>query len=231
MGREIIETEIRQCVRVECDLRYPRPSGSRVGERCPRCGATTHLIQRIPLNREGNQGPISPASIHLEALLDNIRSAWNVGSMFRTADGLGIRHLHLCGITPTPDSSKVSKTSLGAEQSVGWSHHHNGVRAATQLIEHGKELWGLECTPGAASILQPGNLSCSRPVVLVVGNEISGVDPGILELCKRILFVPMLGKKGSFNVAVVFGIAAYAIATAVSKSPPMDRAADSPTPG
>jgi tRNA G18 (ribose-2'-O)-methylase SpoU len=183
------------------------------------------------LNREGDQGPAAPAAIHLEALLDNIRSAWNVGSMFRTADGLGIRHLHLCGITPTPGSPKVTKTSLGAEAGVGWSHHNNGVQAAYQLNEQGKELWGLECTPDASSILQLENLSSDRPIILVVGNEIAGIDPGILELCERIVYLPMLGKKQSFNVAVVFGIAAYSIATAVSKSPPTDRAADSPAPG
>ncbi len=100
----------------------------------------------------------------VDVLLDNIRSLYNVGSIFRTADGAGIRHLYLCGITPTPDNPKLAKTSLGAEQTVGWSYHANAV----DLID--RETGGLSCLgaggdDGCCFALRPaaGARRCRHP--------------------------------------------------------------------
>jgi tRNA G18 (ribose-2'-O)-methylase SpoU len=108
--------------------------------------------------------------------LDNIRSAWNVGSMFRTADGLGIRKLYLCGLTPTPDSPKVLKTSLGAEASVIWCHAKDGVRQAQMLKDQGYHLLGLESDPKADSLLESLPIQKDQLYCLVVGNEITCID-------------------------------------------------------
>ena len=203
--------QIRRCVREACGLRYPLVAGHLYGERCPRCGASTQLVDSRPIEREPIQSSKRNNSFHLEAILDNIRSAWNVGSIFRTSDGLGICKLHLCGLTPTPENPKVLKTSLGAEASVAWRQANDGVREAQALRAQGYHLWALEYTPGSESLLDISPLQREQPYCLVVGNEIAGIDPGILDLCERLVYIPMLGSKRSFNVAVAFGIAAYYI--------------------
>jgi tRNA G18 (ribose-2'-O)-methylase SpoU len=148
----------------------------------------------------------------LVALLDNIRSTFNVGAMMRTADGAGLRHLHLCGITATPTHRGVAKTALGAEVAVPWSYHRNGVDAACMLDERGYRLWALESRDDACSLFTvPLPMAGEAPLALVVGNERAGVDPGILPLCERIVHIPMEGIKESLNVAIAFGIAAYTI--------------------
>ncbi len=88
----------------------------------------------------------------LEALLDNVRSAWNVGAMFRTADGLGVGKLLLCGITPTPETKAVRKTALGAEESVAWEYARNALDLAALLKREGALLWALEQDARAAAI-------------------------------------------------------------------------------
>jgi tRNA G18 (ribose-2'-O)-methylase SpoU len=151
-------------------------------------------------------------------LLDNIRSAWNVGSILRSADGFGFAHAYLCGITPTADNESVTKTALGAEHSVPWSYHRDAVELGKELKTKGWKLYGLEDHPRSiplddAFAMEPRfafNASTVRPV-LIVGNEITGVDPHLLDLCDRIVYIPMRGEKKSFNVAIAFGIAAYAL--------------------
>ena len=203
--------QIRQCVREACRLRYPLVTGHPYGERCPRCGASTRLVESRSIEREPLQSNQRKDGLHLEALLDNIRSAWNVGSIFRTSDGLGICKLYLCGLTPTPENPKVLKTSLGAEASVKWCQANDGVQEAQALRAQGYHLWALEYAPDSESLLDILPSQRDLPYCLVVGNEIAGVDPGILDLCERVVYIPMLGSKRSFNVAVAFGIAAYQI--------------------
>jgi len=103
----------------------------------------------------------------------------------------------------------LAKTALGAETSVPWIYHHNGARAALLLRELGLHLWALEGGPTSCSLFETTIVPSDRPVVLVVGNEISGVDPAILRECERIVHIPMEGIKRSLNAAVAFGIAAY----------------------
>jgi 23S rRNA (guanosine2251-2'-O)-methyltransferase len=145
---------------------------------------------------------------HVEALLDNIRSIYNVGSMLRTADGAGLRHLHLCGITPPPDHPKIAKTALGAEQAVGWTRYANGLETAVSLQQRGYQLWALEGAPDAQPLLATA-VPPHAPILLIVGNELAGVDPGILAVCDKVLYIPMQGLKHSLNVASAFAVAAY----------------------
>jgi tRNA G18 (ribose-2'-O)-methylase SpoU len=157
----------------------------------------------------------------LAVLLDNIRSAWNVGSILRSADGFGFTHAYLCGITPTGDNEAVTKTSLGAEDSVPWSYHKNAVKLVKGLKAEGWQVFALEDDERAISLesrdalATPLNRGGDPPDldVLIVGNEVTGIDPELLELSDTIFYIPMRGEKKSFNVAIAFGIAAYAVST------------------
>jgi tRNA G18 (ribose-2'-O)-methylase SpoU len=150
----------------------------------------------------------------LETLLDNVRSAFNVGSILRSADAAGLRRVHLCGVTPTPAhprvAKQIAKTALGAEQSVPWAYAPNALDAARALCDQGTTLWALEEAPGALSLFAAP--LPAGPLALVVGSEVAGVDPGLLSLCACAVCLPMRGIKRSLNVAVAFGIAAVLLA-------------------
>ena len=151
---------------------------------------------------------------HLAVLLDNIRSAWNVGSILRSSDGFGFAHAYLCGITPTPEGparEAILKTSLGAEESVPWSYHKNAVKLVSGLKREGRKIWALEEDPRAKSIAKLITPPMAQNCVLIVGNEITGVDPELLNLSAEIFHIPMQGEKRSFNVAMAFSIAAYQV--------------------
>jgi tRNA G18 (ribose-2'-O)-methylase SpoU len=202
--------EIRICS--SCGLRYPLMKGHSFGTRCPICmGETRFLLSRELITEPSHAIPssISSSKGTISVLLDNIRSAWNVGSIFRSADGFGFVHAYLCGITPTPENDAVRKTSLGAEDSVPWSYHKDAVELVKGLRQEGWRILALEDEPKA---LRLGDFSESKQhSVLIVGNEVSGVDLGGLRLFKEILYIPMQGDKKSFNVATAFGIAAYTL--------------------
>lgn len=204
--------EIRVCT--ACGLRYPLMEGHAFGARCPACmGATRRLLSRN-LNLEPNPlRPVSssptPRNRAYAVLLDNIRSAWNVGSVLRSADGFGFAHAYLCGITPTPDNEAVAKTSLGAEDTVSWSYHKDAVKLVLGLKKQGWRIWALEETDGAQTIASAALGEADSQIVLILGNEVTGVDPGLLAPCEKIFCIPMRGEKKSFNVAMAFSIAAY----------------------
>jgi len=149
----------------------------------------------------------------MAALLDNIRSLRNVGSIVRTADGVGLAHLVCAGVTPAPDHPGLAKTALGAERHLPWSRRLDAVRAAAELVAGGWALWALEGGPQATSLFDPAIARASQGarICLVVGHEVSGIDPRILAMSERVLFIPMLGHKGSLNVSVAFGIATYVL--------------------
>ncbi len=199
--------QFRQCVWEECRFRFPVQVGAVRANRCPSCGSDTHQVG-VPVKGKDSRAPgwIRPT---FEALLDNIRSIHNVGSMFRTADGAGLAHLHLCGMTATPAHAKLSKAALGAQEKVPWSYSPNGLETAELLKEQGYQLWAIEAAENAQPFFNAGpNLPHSR-VIVIVGNENAGVDPGILQICDRVFSLPMYGFKKSLNVAVAFGIVAY----------------------
>ncbi len=211
--------QIRQCTRENCRLRFSIEVADRRGEHCPLCRAVT-----LPVGEPYGQALVGPSAHpasgpQLAVLLDNIRSAWNVGSMLRTADGAGVHHAYLGGVSATPANPKVAKTALGAEKSMSWSFHPDAFALAKELRAGGLRLWALEGGERAISLFDSIPELTGPPIVLVVGNELTGVDPGILSLCERVVSLPMLGMKGSLNVAVAFGIAVYTIRFAVPVLP------------
>lgn len=176
---------------------------------CPRCRGPVAVVaqalhQSPPPNNDASSGLV------LVGLLDNIRSIHNVGSMFRTADGAGVAHLHLAGITATPEHPKLAKAALGAHENVSWSYRPNAVDLAGELRAQGFHLWALERLPASSPIAEAVNERPER-VALVVGNERAGVDPAVLALCDGTLTLPMTGRKTSLNAAVAFGIAIYTL--------------------
>jgi len=207
-----INFEVRRCS--HCGLRYPLPGGHPFGTRCPHCLSETQVVlnqqpdeqiypqaaRRVKLNEGGKK---------YAAILDNIRSAWNVGSIFRSADGFGFSHLYLCGITPTPEHESVRKTALGAEETVSWSYHKDATTLTGELKLDGWKILALEEDARAQDLRRA---SSTQKNALILGGEVCGVDPQLLDLSDQILYIPMRGVKHSYNVANAFSIAAYVLA-------------------
>jgi len=215
--------EIRVCK--SCRLRYPLVDAyaDTFGTRCPACLGQTRVTRSRKLVTEPASllAPTPSAASprkrgEMAVLLDNIRSAWNAGSILRSAEGFGFGHAYLCGITPTPDNEAVQKTSLGAEQAITWSYHKDAVKLVKGLKKEGWGVFALEEDKRALPLESGGLPSKMREQapglqILIVGNEVTGVDPDLLNLCEAIFQIPMRGEKKSFNVAIAFGIAAYAL--------------------
>lgn len=142
----------------------------------------------------------------LVVICDNIRSLYNVGSIFRTSDSLGVSKILLCGITGTPNQSGLKKVSLGAEDSVAWEYVKNAWQAVDKLKKQGYQIVALELTKGSIDVRM---FKSKRKLALIVGNEVSGVSPALLKRSDAVVHIPMKGIKESLNVSVAFGIAAY----------------------
>jgi len=205
--------EIRVCLNTDCGLRYPLMDSHTFGTRCPHCLGATKVVTKQEIGDEPAKAEFKDAEKRFAVLLDNIRSAWNVGSILRTADGFGFTHAYLCGITPTPEQNSVKKTSLGAEEFVTWSYHKDAVNLIEGLKLEGWKVIALEEDKHAVSISHVANSQFPNPILLIAGSEVTGVDPGLLTLADEICFIPMRGQKRSFNVAVAFGVAAFTISS------------------
>lgn len=157
------------------------------------------------------------------AVLDNIRSLYNVGSIFRTADALGINKIYLTGITGTPKEDsvrqRIHKTALGAEEEIPWQYFANPLDAIKKLKKAGYSIIALEQTPNSQNLMdfardqklkiqsQDSKKMANCKFGLVVGHELYGVSAKVLDAADAIVQIPMQGKKESLNVAVAFGIA------------------------
>jgi tRNA G18 (ribose-2'-O)-methylase SpoU len=141
-------------------------------------------------------------------ILPDIRSAHNVGAMFRTADGAGVDKIYLCGYTAKPPHSQLDKVSLGAEKWISWQYHRQTWRALKELKEKGYNIVALELTKKSKDIFA---WKPKFPLALVVGNEKTGVTKKLLKYCDTTVHIPMHGQKSSLNVSVATGIAVYQI--------------------
>ena len=201
-------------------------SAGRLGRNiyCLECGRrmTARPVGHTERLRAKETGGASGAGADIErlplaAILDDIRSLWNVGSIFRTADGCGVRKLWLAGITGTPPRAEITKTALGAEEQVAWDYRADVLEAIEQARAEGYEPVVIEATEGAAGV---GEFAWPERPCLVLGNEATGVSPLVLDACEHRLSIPMCGVKESFNVAVAFGIAAHRAARALAPDHP-----------
>lgn len=145
-------------------------------------------------------------------LVENMRSLWNVGSIFRTADAAGISLLYLCGITGCPPKTQISKTALGAQECIPWQYFAHSLDIIPQLKALGIIVIGLErmaSSVNLTTLLKEKKIT--KPLCLVIGNENQGLSPETIHYCDYVCSLPMQGKKESLNAAVAFGIAAYLI--------------------
>lgn len=164
-------------------------------------------MERVPYR--ATQGAVAYDSIGqlpVIALLDSIRSIYNVGAFFRTADAAGLRKLILCGITGRPPHSGISKTALGAEATVAWEHGADAVPLVTGLRAEGCEIAAIETSVRSVDLFdwQP-----AFPVCVIFGNEIDGIRPELSALADTFVRIPMLGVKHSLNVATAGGVVIY----------------------
>ena len=144
-------------------------------------------------------------------ILDNLRSAHNVGSIFRTADALGCEKIYLCGTTPTPSGASLSvtlKAALGAEKNIPWEYKKRISDPLKFLKKQNFQIIALEQDKNAIDIRRL-KVKASGKIALVLGYEVKGVSKSVLKQCDKITEIPMFGKKESLNVAVAFGIAGY----------------------
>ena len=157
----------------------------------------------------------------LTLLTHDVRSAHNIGAILRTIDAVGAAEVVLCGLTPTPKrpddarlphviaraEAALAKTALGAQQSVSWQYQADAVAAARQYKQRGYHVYALEQAAGSLSLFewQP-----RFPALLIVGNELTGLKPDLLDLADAVVEIPQFGNKESLNVATAAGIALYA---------------------
>jgi tRNA G18 (ribose-2'-O)-methylase SpoU len=215
---------LTRCPNPNCKFEFDIPA-DREGKNgpCPSCGQvityrSLAVLREIERQHERlkSKAPgapmISPGPVALRGLLEDVRSLWNVGSIFRTADGAGFSALYLCGITGCPPHKSIAKTSLGAEEHVAWSHHTSALEILPELSASGVQIVALETGPGSIPLRDAlGGGMLHTPLCLMVGNEVAGLSAEASQRADLICHLPMRGIKSSLNVAVAFGIAAYAI--------------------
>lgn len=192
---------------------------------CPRCNlpATLRPIEvwqamehshalRVSRNglSGGSESPYAPRAVSV--VLEDVRSLWNVGAIFRTSDGAGVHQLFLCGVTGCPPRKEISKTSLGAENTIPWEYSTSAVPVLRKMHEQRLLIVGLERSEGSASLYGSRAQSLIRaPMALIVGNEVNGLSAESRNLCDLLVYIPMRGTKESLNVAVAFGVAIYSM--------------------
>ncbi|MDZ7334561.1 MAG: RNA methyltransferase [candidate division KSB1 bacterium] len=162
------------------------------------------LLDQTPSLEMVQQRPRRPISV----LLDHVRSLYNVGSIFRTSDAVGVEKLYLCGLTGYPPRAEIHKAALGAEKTVPWEHCPDPVAAIHQLKSRGYRIVVLENTDQSQLYHQA---HYEFPLCLVVGHEITGVSDEVVALADQAIEIPMAGIKQSLNVAVAYGVAIYEI--------------------
>lgn len=139
------------------------------------------------------------------AVLDNIRSMHNVGSVFRTADAFLIEAICLCGYTPQPPHRDIHKTALGATDTVDWLYYQNAIDAVNDLKQRGYKVFGIEQAEGSIS-LEKFSIPAGEKIAVIFGNEVEGVQTEVLKLCDGCIEIPQLGMKHSLNISVAAGI-------------------------
>lgn len=138
-------------------------------------------------------------------ILDNIRSVYNVGSIFRTADAFLIEGICVCGYSPTPAHKQMAKTALGATDSVNWIHYTNALEAIQNLKQKGYAIFAVEQAVGSIS-LEKFNAKNYSKIAVIMGNEVEGVQQTLIEASDGCIEIPQLGMKHSLNVATAAGV-------------------------
>lgn len=171
-------------------------------------------ITNQELNRPSAEEFAAMSRIPVVVVLDNVRSAQNVGAFFRTGDAFAIERVALCGITATPPSKDIHKSALGAELTVEWKHYESTLECVTQLKEQGYRLLAIEQVEGAV-MLDELQVDGSAKYALIFGNEVAGVEQSVVDLCDGAIEIPQIGTKHSLNVSVAGGVVLWPFFTAL----------------
>ena len=156
------------------------------------------------LNRVSTEEFKAQAKIPLVVVMDNVRSMYNVGSIFRTCDAFSVERLLLCGITACPPHKEITKTALGATESVDWAHYDTTVEAVAELKRQGYKVFAVEQVD--TSVMLDRMEIVPEKTAIVLGNEVFGVDDAVLALCDGAIEIPQNGTKHSLNVSIAGGI-------------------------
>lgn len=149
-------------------------------------------------------------------VLDNIRSMNNVGSAFRTGDAFGIEGIYLCGITPQPPHREIHKTAIGATESVDWQYFETTKEAVETLKSDGYKIYSVEQVENSTSLFNL-SIQTNDKSVIVVGNEVNGVDQEIIDLSNECIEIPQFGTKHSLNVSVCTGVVLWELVKQLKK--------------
>lgn len=141
----------------------------------------------------------------LVVVLDDVRSLYNVGSVFRSCDAFRVEAVYLCGITACPPNAEIHKTALGGEDAVEWKYFADAEEAVSQLHENGYFVYGIEQVEGSTK-LHDISLSKGQKYAVIFGNEVKGVHQSVIDACDGCLEIPQSGTKHSLNVSVTAGI-------------------------
>ena len=150
----------------------------------------------------------------LVVVLDDVRSMYNVGSVFRTSDAFRVEAVCLCGISSTPPSTEIHKTAFGAEDSVSWRYFPSALEAVKSLKAEGYEVYSVEQAHGS-TMLQHFSPASDKKYAIVLGNEVKGVHQEVVDASDGCLEIPQFGTKHSMNVSVTAGIVIWHIAQAL----------------
>ncbi|MDR2850375.1 MAG: TrmH family RNA methyltransferase [Verrucomicrobiota bacterium] len=164
----------------------------------------------LPLEQAPKAAPLP-----LTVVADSIRSAFNLGGLFRTAECFGVRELVLCGYTPLPDQPQAARAALGTERLVPWRHAGDVREAVGELRRAGTPCIALETVEGAPAV---DGFDWPFPCALVLGNERFGLDPDVVQACDGIVRIPVFGRKNSLNVVTAFAIAVQAVRRAYTEA-------------
>ena len=168
-------------------------------------------LRTIEMNRLTVEQFREAEKLPLVVVLDDVRSLYNVGSVFRTCDAFRVEAVYLCGITATPPHVEIHKTALGAEESVIWRYFKTAGEAVDELRRQGYYIYAVEQAEGSTklqNVLLPAGKGRGegRSVAIVLGNEVKGVHQSVVDQCDECLEIPQFGTKHSMNVAVTAGI-------------------------
>lgn len=144
------------------------------------------------------------------AVLENIRSAYNVGSVFRTADAFLLEAIYITGYTCTPPHKEIKKTALGAEETVTWQHFENATKAIEELKRNGYKIYAVEQIVNS-SMLHKTTFESDEKIAVIFGNEVNGVEEETIKQCDGCLEIPQMGTKHSLNIATAAGVVLWEI--------------------
>jgi 23S rRNA (guanosine2251-2'-O)-methyltransferase len=139
------------------------------------------------------------------AVLENVRSAYNIGSVFRTADAFLLEAIYICGYSAYPPHKEIRKTALGAEESVAWKHFPHATGAITALKAEGYRVFAAEQVEGSV-LLNEFDSDAFEKIAIVFGNEVSGVEQETILQCDGCIEIPQIGMKHSLNIATAAGV-------------------------